>query len=301
MNTLTLHPAAKVNLSLRVMGRRSNGFHNVETILHTVGIRDTVQLTAREAGIELRVTGEQVPADASNLCWRAAELLAAQMKVTRGAGIVLHKGIPVGAGLGGASSDAAAVLTGLARLWEVAPGPETMDRLAAEIGSDVPFFLRGGCCLALGRGERLERLPPAALSLVVVAPERRMPTAQAYAALRRGASLAPRKSLSRATQRMLQAVKSGGAAGIAKALHNDFEALEMVGIAEALEAKAALLEAGCLGALLSGSGSAVFGLAPDARAAESIAEQMRARWGWVTPVPTVTAEESVVVEEQSPC
>ena len=178
-----------------------------------------------------------------------------------------------------------------------------MDRVAGEIGSDVPFFLRGGV-LALGRGERLEQLPALALPLVVVAPERRVPTVQAYAALRRGGSLAPRRSLSRATHRMLQAIKSEDMTAVAGALHNDFEALEMVGIAEARKAKADLLEAGCLGALLSGSGSAVFGVASDRAAAAAIAERLRERWEWVSVAPTIPAEESMVVvntEERTPC
>ncbi len=295
MKTLTLHTSAKVNLSLRVLGRRSDGFHNVETILHTVGIRDTLELQEREEGIELRVSGEQAPADASNLCWRAGQLLSAQARVTRGVGMVLHKEIPVGAGLGGGSSDAAAALVGLSQLWNVNLAPEVLERLAGELGSDVPFFLHGGCALAMGRGERLERLPPVALSLVVIVPERRIPTVQAYAGLRRGASLAPRKALSRATKRMVEAVRSGEASAVAGALHSDFEALEMVAMKEALEARQALLEAGCLGALLSGSGSAVFGIAPDAVAASGIADRLRERWSWVRVAPTVPAEESRTV------
>lgn len=294
MSTLTLRTCAKVNLSLRVMGRRADGFHNVETVLHTVGLWDTVELRLQEAGITLTVEGEAVPADATNLCWKAAQALTEQVRATQGVAIALRKAIPVGAGLGGGSSDAAAVLVGLSRLWNAALPPEELSRLAAEVGSDVPFFLQGGCCLARGRGERLERLPPVAMRLVVVAPERRVPTAQAYAALRRGATLQPRKSLSRATQRMVQAVKSGEAAAVAKVLHNDFEALEMVGIAEALEARAALLEAGCGGALLSGSGSAVFGLLPEQARAEDVVSALRPRWPWVATAQAVPAEMSIM-------
>ena len=267
----------------------------METILHTVGMWDTLTLQDREEGIELRVSGEQAPADASNLCWRAAQLLAAQARVTRGVGMVLHKEIPVGAGLGGGSSDVAAVLTGLSRLWNVNLPPEILNRLAGELGSDVPFFLRGGCALALGRGERLDPLPPAALSLVVVVPERRLPTVRAYAGLRRGASLAPRKSLSRATKRMLEAVKSGEARAIAGALHSDFEALEMVAMKEALEAervrsRRAVWERWCRAA-----GPRCSESLPTRSRRPRIAGRVRERWSWVRVAPTLPAEESRVV------
>jgi 4-diphosphocytidyl-2-C-methyl-D-erythritol kinase len=149
----------------------------------------------------------------------------------------------------------------------------------------------------VGRGEKLQPLPAASLSLVVVVPERRIATAQAYAALGRGASRSRRRTLTRATQRAVAAIKSGDPAALAAALHNDFEALEMVGILEAREAKAALLEAGCLGALLSGSGSAVFGIAPDLATAAEIAARLRARWPWVQVAPTVAAGEGALVTE----
>ncbi len=141
----------------------------------------------------------------------------------------------------------------------------------------------------------MERLAPVALSLVVIVPDRRIPTTQAYAGLQRGATLATRKSLSRATRRMLEAVRSGEPAAIAGALHSDFEALEMVAMKDAREAKQALLGAGCLGALVSGSGSAVFGIAADEAAATEIADRLRERWRWVRVAATVPAEESMVM------
>jgi 4-diphosphocytidyl-2-C-methyl-D-erythritol kinase len=300
VSSLIVHTCAKVNLSLRVLSRRPDGYHNVETVLHTVGIWDTVQLTdlGPEAGISLRVEGGEAPEDEGNLCWRAAQLLAEHARVGRGVAILLQKAIPAGAGLGGGSSDGAATLVGLTRLWGLTLEREEMLNLAARLGSDVPFFLLGGCCLALERGERLEPLPSVALPLVVVVPEWRAPTAKAYAALRRGASLGRRKTLTGATRRAVVAVRSGDPVEIAGALHNDFEAAELFGVGEALEAKAALMEAGCLGALLSGSGSAVFGIAPDGATAGSIAAHLRERWDWVSIAPTVPAEESMIYSDQ---
>jgi 4-diphosphocytidyl-2-C-methyl-D-erythritol kinase len=299
MNSLTLQTCAKINLCLRVLNRRADGFHNVDTVLHTVGIWDTLEFSDLEGDeIVLTVAGEETPADESNLCWRAARALREWAKLSRGVRLSLRKSIPVGAGLGGGSSDAAATLVGLSRLWGLGVPPEEMAALAAELGSDVSFFLRGGCAVARERGEKLEPLPSLSLPLVVVVPERRVPTKKAYAALQRGASLRRRRTLDRMTRRMLEAVQGQETGAVAAALHNDFEALDMVGVTEAREAKASLLEAGCLGAVLSGSGSAVFGIAPDAGAAGNIAVALRGRWPWVSTAPTVPAEESMIVTQE---
>jgi len=301
MNSITLHTCAKVNLCLRVLSRRPDGFHNLESVVHAVGLWDRVDLTdlGPGEGISIAVEGEEAPTDETNLCWKAAQALAERSRTSRGVAISLHKGIPAGTGLAGGSSDAAATLVGLAKLWGLTIPREEMLSLAAQVGSDVPFFLLGGCCLALGRGEKLEPLPSVSLPLVVVVPERRVPTAKAYAALRRGASLGRRKTLTGATRRAIEAVKSGDPTAVAAALHNDFEAVEMLAVTESLEAKTALTEAGCLGALLSGSGSAVFGIAPEPAAAGSIAARLRERWDWVSIAPTVAAEECMMVSHEA--
>ncbi len=132
---------------------------------------------------------------------------------------------------------------------------------------------------------------------MVVVPERRVPTAQAYAALGRGATRGRRRALARAIQRVVNASGEGDIHALAAVLHNDFETLEMPGIAEAREAKSALLQAGCLGALLSGSGSGVFGIAPDRDAAESIAARIRGRWRWVAAARTLPAGRSLLIRD----
>ena len=299
MKGLVVCASAKVNFCLRVLGRRRDGYHDVQTVLHTVGMWDKLRLSPLpgEARIALTVNSPEVPADESNLCWRAAHLLAERTKTTHGVTIHLEKSIPAGAGLGGGSSDAAATLAGLARMWELDLDSEELENLGAELGADVPFFLRGGCCLAKGKGEKLEDLPAADARLVVVVPERRVPTAQAYAALGRGATRGRRRGITRAIQRIVKASGEGDLHALAAALHNDFEALDMPGIADAREAKSALLQAGCLGAGLSGSGSGVFGIAPDRDAAESIAAKLRGRWSWVAVAPTLPAGRSLLIRD----
>ena len=299
MKSLVVCASAKVNLCLRVLGRRSDGYHEVQTVLHTVGIWDRLHLSPLpgERRIALTVNAPEVPADESNLCWRAAHLLAERAKTPHGVKIDLEKSIPAGAGLGGGSSDAAATLAGLSRMWELDLDPEVLERIGAELGADVPFFLRGGCCLAQSKGEKLKDLPAVDAWLVVVVPERRVLTAQAYAALARGATRGRRRALTRAIQRVVNASGEGDLRALAAALHNDFETLEMAGIAEAREAKSALLQAGCLGALLSGSGSGVFGIAPDRDAAETIAAQLRGRWSWVAAARTLPAGRSLLIRD----
>ncbi len=299
MKRVVVRAAAKVNLCLRVLGRRTDGFHEVETILHTVGLWDRLYLEpiSGESRIALEVNTAEVPADESNLCWQAADLLMTRAKDSGSVAIRLEKSIPAGAGLGGGSSDAAATLAGLAHMWGLALTREELLELASEIGADVPFFLLGGCCLARGKGEKLQALPAIAAWLVLVVPERRVSTSQAYAALGRGTSRGRRKGLTRAAQRIVKAARGGDLPALAKALHNDFDAIEMAGIAEAREAKAALIEAGCSGAALSGSGSAVFGIAPGEEAANGIAAKLRDRWSRVEAVPTEPAVESLLIRE----
>ena len=299
MRGVLVQTSAKVNLCLRVLGRRSDGFHEVETVLHTVDLWDRVYLypVPEAGGITLEVNSGEAPADESNLCWRAASVLAKRTNTKLGAAIRLEKSIPAGAGLGGGSSDAAATLVGLARIWELDLQSAALGELGAELGADVPFFLKGGCCLARGKGERLEVCSGVSACLVVVVPEHRVPTAQAYAALGRGVSRGRRRGMTRAVQRLLRAVQQSDLAALGKALHNDFEAAGMAGIVKGLEAKDDLIEAGCLGASLSGSGSAVFGVAPDRETAGQVAEQLRDRWSWVRVASTVPAGRNLLVSD----
>ena len=298
MSALNIRTAAKINLCLRVLGRRADGYHEVETVLHTVGLWDRLELHEAEPGVlNVAATPEAAPQGKENLCWQAASLLRDRAKVKRGAAIRVEKAIPMRSGLGGGSSDAAATLAGLVRLWELELDRDEVAAIAAEIGADVPFFLRGGCCLARGRGEKLTPWPELSAWLVLVAPEQRVATAQAYAALRRGVTRGRRRDPSRPVQRLLAALRGGDPHALAGALHNDFESAAMAAIADALRAKQDLLQAGCIDAGMSGSGSAVYGIAPDEAAARQVASRVGVSWPWVAVAPTVSAEESPAITE----
>ncbi len=193
---LRLRAAAKINWSLEVLRKQPDGYHEVRTVLQTIALSDWLTLTPAD-GISLEITGE---ADAlasepeeSNLAYRAAELLRETARAAAGVRIELEKRVPVAAGLGGGSSDAAAVLRGLRELWQLskdAIDDAALVAVAAAVGSDVPFFLRGGCALASGRGTELTPLPDSPRRRLIVAwPERDASsdkTARMYGAIRPG-------------------------------------------------------------------------------------------------------------------
>jgi 4-diphosphocytidyl-2-C-methyl-D-erythritol kinase len=168
---LRLRTPAKINWMLEVLGRRPDGFHEVKTVIQTIDLADSLELESA-GDLTLEATGEGLPPVEENLTMRAARLLLERTGHQGGARIRLTKAIPIAAGLGGGSSDAASALRGLAQLWSLEMSPESLRELAAELGSDVPFFLQGGTALSEGRGERLTSLPdaPEAALLVVVPP-----------------------------------------------------------------------------------------------------------------------------------
>jgi len=298
VTALTIRTAAKINLCLRVLGRRADGYHEIETVLHTVGLWDEIHLAETDSDtITLSSVSGEAPTDETNFCWQAASLLAARAKPKRGVVIKIEKTIPFRSGLGGGSSDAAATLVGLVRLWNLDLALDEVSGIAAEVGADIPFFLRGGCCLARGKGEKVTQLPDLSACLVLVAPARRISTSQAYVALKRGATRGGRRGTSRPVQRFLDALKQGDLPAVGSALHNDFESVAMAGVADALRAKQHLLDAGCLGAAMSGSGSAVFGLTADRQAAARMAAQLEGSWPWVAVVATVPSGSSMIIAE----
>ncbi len=190
MSALRLRAPAKINWTLEVLGKRPDGYHEVSTILQAIELSDWLTLTPTDS-ISLSVTGEAGPLAGepleANLAYRAATLLPRM--IGRGARIELEKRIPVAAGLGGGSSDAAAVLRGLRALWRLDISDEQLASFAADLSSDVPFFLRGGCALASGRGDVLAPLPDAPQQRLLLAwpqrPAAADKTARMYAALRK--------------------------------------------------------------------------------------------------------------------
>lgn len=184
MASMTVRAFAKINLSLRVNARRPDGFHDVETILQAIDLSDGLTCESRRGPFQFACSTPGVPTDRTNLVWRAAERLweaAGRDGAPKDAAITLEKKIPMQAGLGGGSSDAASALLALRKIWKLTVADEELFAIAARLGSDVPYFFVGGAALGLGRGEQvypLEDLPR--WWAVLVVPPFGIPTADAY-------------------------------------------------------------------------------------------------------------------------
>lgn len=265
--------AAKVNLALEILGKRADGYHEIATVMQAVDLSDRLVLEDA-ATLELRATGAGVPVDGSNLALRAAAALRQAAVIERGVRITLDKRIPVAAGLGGGSSDAAAVLLGLNRLWGLRWARARLEEVAVGLGMDVPFFLWGGVALATGRGERVEPLAGMVLALVLVNPRSGSTTAETYARV----TPAMYSDGSR-TRTVVQALRQRNAARVAASLYNGLEAAVAPLQPEITRMKAALVAAGALGARMSGSGPTVFGLARSLDHARQIQRRV-ARGAW---------------------
>jgi len=270
---LVVSAAAKVNLALEVLSRRADGYHEIATVMHAVDLSDRLVLEEADA-LEVRTTAPGVPTDERNLAHRAAAALRKAAGVDRGVRITLDKRIPVAAGLGGGSTDAAAVLVGLNRLWGLRWPAAQLDEVAVELGMDVPFFLRGGAALATGRGERLAALGGAMLALVLVNPRFPVSTAEMYGHL----TPAMYSDGARA-QAVARALRGRGVNRLAACLYNGMEAAARAAYPQIGQMQAALVAAGALGAAMSGSGPTVFGLARSLEQARQIQRRVgRARW-----------------------
>ncbi|MGE0445747.1 MAG: 4-(cytidine 5'-diphospho)-2-C-methyl-D-erythritol kinase [Vicinamibacterales bacterium] len=248
---------AKINLDLRVLGTRPDAFHELRTVFQAIALHDTLTCIERDGPFALECDAAGVPLDRSNLVWKAAEALWRALRRTgpvRGAVVRLEKQIPLQAGLGGGSADAAAALVGLAKLWKVTVRPSQLTDVAAALGADVPFFLAGGTALGLGRGDEIYPLADLPRHwIVLLVPGFGVSSKDAfgwydterevYGVSRREPQQVPGPWPSRAAQMI-----------------NDLEAPIARHHPEIDQMKAALRRAGAVAAAMTGSGSTVFGL-----------------------------------------
>lgn len=259
---------AKVNLTLAVGEKRLDGYHEVVSVMQRISLHDTLTAEQTREGITLTCSNPALPSGEENLAHRAASLFFRETGIAGGAALTLEKRIPSQAGLGGGSSDAASVLLALRRLYAPALSDTALEAMAAALGSDVPFFIRGGTQLATGRGEVLSPLPPLTDGwFVIVKPTESFSTPAMY---RRLDELPP------ACTPPLPPLQDGLPA-LAAGLFNRFEAAIPAGSA-VWDIKAQLAAYGALASLLSGSGSAVFGLFDTETAARAAVEALRPAW-----------------------
>ncbi len=285
-----MHAPAKLNLLLEVLAKRQDGFHEIETLMAPIELYDSVAVRAEpnglpgEQGGSIRLTcrwaaglrsaeWQELPQGRENIIMRALDNLRCRAGVDSGCTVRVIKRIPSAAGLGGGSSDAAAAILAANRAWKIDWPSERLRELAAEVGSDVPFFLGSGSAICRGRGERIDRSPSVpAMNFVVVAPACGLSTADVYRNCR------PADSPKLAGP-LIAAMNDGNWKQIGRAMHNRLEmAAEQLSPAIG-EAKRDLAACGCPIVQMSGSGSSCFGICRTSRQARIVARRMQAR-GW---------------------
>jgi 4-diphosphocytidyl-2-C-methyl-D-erythritol kinase len=288
--SLILPAFAKINLSLRVLSKRADGYHDLDTVFQTVSLNDTIEASlVDDPHIVLSCNDLSLPVNESNLVLRAAMALQDRFGAERGARIRLRKRIPTQAGLGGGSADAAMTLLLLAKLWELNCSRDELIEIASRLGADVPFFFSGGTAHATGIGDQIETLDDVEQKfLLIVKPNANISTADAYRALdeRSLTSLIPETILSSS-----QPTADSDKIDLAN-LNNDFEAVVFDLEPEIRRAKSALLKAGADAALLAGSGAAVFGIFDSEDAQRRAIQAIELETGWrVFPCKTVGRQE----------
>jgi len=289
-SVLRVRCPAKINLGLWILGRRPDGYHEIDTVMQSVSLEDELLLEEARDGFALTTRGLPIPGEGPNILKHAWTLLAPR-NPSRGLRARLTKRIPVAAGLGGGSSDAAGFLLGANRLLELDLSGEELHSLAAQLGSDVPFFLKGGTARATGRGVEVRHLCPAPPAWIVLAtPPLAISTSWAYGRVKirltpggRGASI------------LAAAIGSNEWNSIAPHFHNDLEDVVLPEFEMVARLRRALDGSGVLGSLLSGSGSTVFGLALTRDEAQSAANAASALGASVHVVRTT--ERGVALAE----
>jgi 4-diphosphocytidyl-2-C-methyl-D-erythritol kinase len=264
---------AKINLNLEVRQQRPDGYHEIQTLMQRIDLADEIEIDREREGISLSVEGEETPSGPENLAYRAAQFFFRETKIAGGVRIRLRKRIPVAAGLGGGSSNAATVLMGLKELFGAKIEDSLLMAWGAGIGADVPFFIFKKPAWAGGKGEKLEAAKlPADLWFLLLVPPFRISTAWAYAAYDR---LGVDKPGTFWEQRSFAEV-----ANLSPVLHNDLERASIGRFPEIGEMKEKLREQGAAGALMSGSGPVVFGLFGDPSGMKRAEERLSLPAGW---------------------
>ena len=288
MEEVTCFSPAKINLGLEITGVREDGYHELVTLYQSIDLCDRLIFKIRPDG-KIFLTGNDphLAWDKTNLIFRAAEVLKNRTGVSLGVEILVEKNIPAGRGLGGGSSNAAATLLTLNRLWNIGLGSEELLSLAAVLGSDVPFFLVGGLCLGLGRGERLKPLPePARWWVLLVLPDFSVSTAlayQEYDRLERSLTSTDKES------KIIQFLEAKDISLI-RQFKNDLEAVAFKIYPQLAEIKQEINSSSAELSLMSGSGSALFGLYAQEDLARKAAASLSRKYRTLV-VATVSREE----------
>ncbi|MBR6352490.1 MAG: 4-(cytidine 5'-diphospho)-2-C-methyl-D-erythritol kinase [Oscillospiraceae bacterium] len=278
MDLIRENAYAKLNISLDVNEKRPDGYHNMTMVMQSISLCDELSVEKTDTGrIQIRSSLSFIPSDERNLAVRAAlRYLEAVGAKGQGLRMELKKRIPVGAGMAGGSSDAAAVLRAMNRLYGGALSPEALETLSASVGSDVPFCVRGGTALATGRGEVLESLPPMPdCAFLVCKPDFSISTPELFRKLDQSSLRCHPDTVG-----ILDALQRGELRQICRRMYNVFEDVDDRRLRTVAEIKGRLLDCGALGAIMTGTGSAVFGVFRPGSIPPDAAESLRRDYGF---------------------
>lgn len=263
---------AKINLTLDVLNRLENGYHSVCMVMQSLNLFDLVTVEKASSGICVSSNVSELPSDANNIAYKAAELFFEKIAICGGAKIELSKNIPIAAGLAGGSGNAAAVLCALNILYNARLSDQDLDSLALALGADVPYCLTGGTQLAEGIGEQLTVLPPIkGVPVLLVKPDISISTGTIYKKIDSATNLSHPD-----TDEMITAISDGNIKKIASLLSNVMETVTAGDCPQILEIQKKMLDFGALGAAMSGSGPTVFGIFPDNASAKAACDAFSA-------------------------
>lgn len=269
--TQLLRAYAKINLGLRILERRPDGYHNIETVFHRIDLFDEIVFSS-SSNIMVESNSSEAPGGEKNICYKATLLLQESLGTTEGVRISITKTIPAGAGLGGGSSDAATVLRELPRFWQKTIKEETLKEIGLQLGSDVPFFLGGSSALGRGRGEVLEYFELDLPYFVLLChPNIHVSTAWAYGRVT-SRHLSPSKNLRQILEGSLNHPQV-----LLKELKNDFEDLVFAEYPEVAGVQEIMLSAGAVFASMSGSGSSVYGFFREEKSATAATQPLKSK------------------------
>lgn len=263
MDRIDVVSNAKINLTLDVLKKRDDGYHELKMVMQTVSLSDCINIKKAESGISIKTNLKYLPTDRRNIAYAAAELFLEKAGITDGISINMKKNIPVAAGLAGGSSNAAAVLTGLNRMYGRPFGEKELMEMGGQLGSDVPFCITGGCALCEGRGELLTPLPDLPpMTFLLVKPPIHISTAAVYGKLR-----ADRLTEHPDTEGTIAAIRRGDRDAIAVRMFNVLETVTAKENPVIGKIKQEMIELGAMGSVMSGSGPTVIGLFKDKKLA----------------------------------
>jgi 4-diphosphocytidyl-2-C-methyl-D-erythritol kinase len=270
-SAVSVRSHAKINLGLRILGKRGDGYHDIETLFHTIELSDRLFAKEAEKGIHVACSFPGVPQDSENIVFAAAQRTLEAAGSTKGVSIEIEKQIPPGGGLGGASTNAAAAIEALDHLFTLGLPLKKKCEIARELGSDVPFFVRGGAAVGTGKGDELEYIKARAkFDLVVVYPGFPISTRWAYEKANSGLT-----QVDFDINILGSALKQGDLDSLCRGLHNSFEEVVFKYHPELCEIKRKMIGLGALGALLTGSGSCVFCIVRDGESARTLASEFK--------------------------